>query len=116
MFIQRLSIHGFKAFVDKVSLSFGGGITAVIGPNGCGKTNITDAIRWVLGEQRATVLRGSTMEDVIFSGSASRKPLGMGEVTLVLSNARGVLPVEWPEVVVTRRVYRSGVSEYFLNK
>jgi chromosome segregation protein len=116
MFIQRLTLHGFKSFVDRISLEFGSGLTGVIGPNGCGKTNITDAIRWVLGEQKPTVLRGATMEDVIFAGSATRKPLGMAEVTLTLSNLRGVLPVDWPEVVVTRRVYRSGVSEYLLNK
>ncbi len=116
MFIQKVTIHGFKSFVDKVELGFGSGLTGIIGPNGCGKTNITDALRWVLGEQRATVLRGATMEDVIFSGSTSRKPLGMAEVSVVLSNARGILPVDWPEVVVTRRVYRSGVSEYLLNK
>src|SRR5678816_2322455 len=116
MFLHRLELQGFKSFADKTQVLFGGGVTGVIGPNGCGKTNVSDAIRWVLGEQSAKQLRGDTMEDVIFNGSPSRKPIGMAEVHLTFRNDRGVLPTEFSEVTVSRRVFRSGVSEYFLNK
>jgi chromosome segregation protein len=116
MFLSKLEIQGFKSFVDKTELQFGGGITGVIGPNGCGKTNVSDAIRWVMGEQSARQLRGDSMEDVIFNGSPRRKPLGLAEVHLTLKNDRGVLPTEYTEVTVSRRVFRSGMSEYFLNK
>jgi chromosome segregation protein len=116
VFLQRLEIHGFKSFVDKTDIQFGTGITGVVGPNGCGKTNLTDAIRWVLGEQSAKQLRGDSMEDVIFGGSLKRKPVGMAEVTLTLLNDRGALPTEYTEVQIGRRVYRNGSSEYFLNK
>ncbi len=116
MFLHRLEIQGFKSFVDKTELLFGEGMTGVIGPNGCGKTNVSDAIRWVMGEQSAKQLRGDSMEDVIFNGCPSRKPLGMAEVHLTFKNDRGILPVEFSEVTVSRRVFRSGVSEYSLNK
>ncbi|HEV8479938.1 MAG TPA: chromosome segregation protein SMC [Candidatus Eisenbacteria bacterium] len=114
--MQRLEIHGFKSFVDRTDIQFGTGITGIVGPNGCGKTNLTDAIRWVLGEQSAKQLRGDSMEDVIFGGSVKRKPIGMAEVTLTLLNDRGALPTEYTEVQIGRRVYRNGSSEYFLNK
>ncbi len=116
MFLYRLELQGFKSFVDKTDLTFGDGITGVIGPNGCGKTNVSDAIRWVMGEQSAKQLRGDSMEDVIFNGAPSRKPLGMAEVHLTFKNDRGILPTEFTEVTVSRRVFRSGMSEYFLNK
>ena len=116
MFLERLEIQGFKSFVDRTDMRFGDGITGVIGPNGCGKTNVSDAIRWVLGEQSAKQLRGDTMEDVIFNGCPSRKPLGMAEVHLTFRNERGILPTEFSEVTISRRVFRSGMSEYFLNK
>ncbi|MBI4551487.1 MAG: chromosome segregation protein SMC [Candidatus Latescibacteria bacterium] len=116
MRLSHLHILGFKSFADKLDIAFSDGITAVVGPNGCGKTNIVDAIRWVLGEQRATVLRGGRMEDVIFNGSARRKPLGMAEVSLTIENTKHLLPIEYSEVTITRRVFRSGESEYLLNK
>ena len=116
MFLYKLEIQGFKSFCDRTELQFGDGITGVIGPNGCGKTNVSDAIRWVLGEQSAKQLRGDSMEDVIFNGSPTRKPLGMAEVHLTFKNDRGILPTEFSEVTISRRVFRSGVSEYFLNK
>ncbi|MEN3038566.1 MAG: chromosome segregation protein SMC [Candidatus Kryptonium sp.] len=116
MYLSRLEIFGFKSFAQKVELKFNGGITAIVGPNGCGKTNIVDAIRWVLGEQRASVLRSDKMEDVIFNGTKERKPLGMAEVSITIQNTKGILPMEYSEVTITRRVFRSGESEYFLNK
>ena len=116
MFLYKLELQGFKSFVDKTTVLFSGGVTGVIGPNGCGKTNVSDAIRWVMGEQSARQLRGDTMEDVIFNGSPGRKPLGMSEVHLTFKNDRGILPTEFSEVTVSRRVFRSGMSEYFINK
>jgi chromosome segregation protein len=119
MKIKRLDIIGFKSFVDKVSLDFQQGITAIVGPNGCGKSNIVDAIRWAMGEQSAKNLRGRQMEDVIFGGSESRKPLGMAEVSLVFATDDGRVParyLDFSEVQVTRRLYRDGESEYLLNK
>ncbi|HTR96859.1 MAG TPA: chromosome segregation protein SMC [Candidatus Acidoferrales bacterium] len=116
MFLYKLDIQGFKSFCDKTQLLFGEGVTGVIGPNGCGKTNVSDAIRWVLGEQSAKQLRGDSMEDVIFNGCPTRKPLGMAEVHLTFKNDRGILPTEFTEVTVSRRVFRSGMSEYFLNR
>ena len=116
MFLQKLEIQGFKSFVDRTLVEFGSGMTGVVGPNGCGKTNVSDAIRWVLGEQSAKQLRGGTMEDVIFNGCPSRKPVGMAEVHITFRNDRGILPTEFAEVLVSRKVFRSGVSEYFLNK
>jgi chromosome segregation protein len=118
MIISRLEIHGFKSFADKVSLDFQQGVTAVVGPNGCGKSNIVDAIRWVMGEQSAKTLRGKNMEDTIFGGSEFRKPLGMTEVSLFFSTQDGRVPVKYlnfSEIQVTRRLYRDGESEYLLN-
>jgi chromosome segregation protein len=119
MKIKRLEISGFKSFADKVVLDFQQGVTGVVGPNGCGKSNIVDAIRWVMGEQSAKNLRGKGMEDVIFAGSESRKPLGMAEVSLVFSTEDGRAPakyLDYAEVQLTRRLYRDGESDYLLNK
>ncbi len=116
MKLDTLEMHGFKSFADRTDVKFNPGVTAIVGPNGCGKTNITDAIRWVLGEQRPTALRGASMQEVIFNGTRERKPLGMAEVTLSLSNALGLIAVEYAEVSVTRRVFRDEESQYFLNK
>lgn len=116
MFLKRLETIGFKSFAERVSVEFVPGITAIVGPNGSGKSNVIDAVRWVLGEQSAKSLRGQKMEDIIFQGSDTRKPLNFAEVTLVLNNENGLLPIEYQEVTVTRRVYRSGESEFFINK
>ncbi|ABN52161.1 MAG TPA: chromosome segregation protein SMC [Hungateiclostridium thermocellum] len=116
MHLKRLEIQGFKSFADRIQLEFNSGITAVVGPNGSGKSNISDAIRWVLGEQSAKTLRGGKMEDVIFAGTEHRKPMGFAEVSLTFDNSDGVLPIDFSEVTVTRRVYRSGESEYMINK
>jgi len=116
VFLKRIDVIGFKSFADKTVVEFSPGITAVVGPNGSGKSNIADAIRWVLGEQSARNLRGSKMEDVIFAGSESRRSINFCEVSLTLDNADKHLPVVFDEVTVTRRVYRSGESEYMLNK
>lgn len=116
MYLSQLEILGFKSFPEKTTLEFDGDITAVVGPNGCGKTNILDSIRWVLGEQRSSALRSSKMEEVIFNGTAQLKPMGLAEVNLTIKNNRGILPVEYDEIVITRRLYRSGESEYLLNK
>lgn len=116
MYLSKLEIFGFKSFANKVNLAFDAGLTAIVGPNGCGKTNVVDAIRWALGEQKPSRLRSDKMEDVIFNGTKSRKPLGMAEVSLTIENTKGILPSEYKEVTITRRVYRSGESEYYLNK
>ncbi|HET9332152.1 MAG TPA: chromosome segregation protein SMC [Gemmatimonadota bacterium] len=116
MKLQRLEMFGFKSFADRVAIDFNPGITAIVGPNGCGKSNISDAIRWVLGEQRPTLVRGSKMEEVIFAGSRDRKPINLAEVVLRFSNEDGTLPLEYSEVAIARRVFREGVSEYILNK
>ena len=115
MRLTRLDINGFKSFAKKTELMFGSGITAVIGPNGSGKSNIADAVRWVLGEQSARALRGSKMEDVIFNGTEKRRQQSMCEVTLTFDNSDHKLPIEYDEVAVTRRIFRSGESEYCLN-
>ena len=115
MRLKRVELQGFKSFVDRSVLEFDEGITAILGPNGCGKSNVVDAIRWVLGEQSAKQLRGSTMEDIIFKGSAKRKPVNLCEVTLTFSNEDRGLPIEFDEVAVKRRVTRDGNSQYYLN-
>lgn len=116
MYLKKIEFQGFKSFVDQTTMAFEPGISGIIGPNGCGKSNVSDAIRWVLGEQSAKALRGSKMADVIFNGTDSRKPAGMAEVSLTISNEDGALPVDYSEVTVTRRSYRSGESEYLINK
>ena len=115
MHLTRLDLHGFKSFPQKTTLTFDPGVTAIVGPNGCGKSNVIDAVRWVLGEQRARALRSEKMEHVIFNGTQTRRALGMAEVALTVENSRGVLPTEYAEVTVARRLYRSGDSEYLLN-
>ncbi len=116
MRLKKLEMFGFKSFPDKLAIEVGDGIMAVVGPNGCGKSNIVDAIRWGLGEQSARILRGENMGDIIFAGSKTRKPLGMAQVTLTFTNEDGSLPTDFSEVSVSRRVFRSGESEYLLNK
>ena len=116
MFLSKLEIFGFKSFANKTLINFNRGITGIVGPNGCGKTNIVDAIRWVLGEQKTTTLRSDKMENVIFNGTREKKPMGMSEVSLTLVNDQGILPTEYTEVTITRRIFRSGESEYLLNK
>ncbi|HIU63516.1 MAG TPA: chromosome segregation protein SMC [Candidatus Avacidaminococcus intestinavium] len=116
MRLKAFAVYGFKSFAEKTEISFEDGITAIIGPNGSGKSNISDAIRWVLGEQSVKYLRGSKMEDVIFSGSGKRRSLGMAEVTLVFDNSDHKIPLDFDEISVCRRVFRSGDSEYFINK
>src|SRR2546425_566640 len=116
MRLTRLELSGFKSFAGGVELPFDAGVTAIVGPNGCGKSNISDAVRWVLGEQSPRLLRGGKMEDVIFQGSTGRRPVNVAEVSLVFDNADGTLPLAYQEVVVTRRLSRSGQSEYLLNR
>ncbi len=116
MFITRLEMIGFKSFASRTQLEFRHGVMAVVGPNGCGKTNIVDAIRWSLGEQRTGTLRADRMEAVIFNGTARRRPLGMAEVSLTIDNDKGLLPAPFSEVAVTRRLFRSGESEYLINR
>ena len=115
MYLKSLTLKGFKSFADRAHMTFEPGLTVIVGPNGSGKSNVSDAILWVLGEQSARQLRGQAMEDVIFSGSSARKPVGVAEVTLVLDNSDHTLPVDFNEVAVTRRMYRSGESEYLIN-
>lgn len=116
MYLKSLNARGFKSFGDRVTLDFEPGISVIVGPNGSGKSNVADAVLWVLGEQSPRNLRGSKMEDVIFAGSATRQPLSMAEVSLSFDNRNGDIPIDFPEVVVTRRIYRTGESEYLLNK
>lgn len=116
MYLKSLEIQGFKSFADKIVLHFNSGLTSVVGPNGSGKSNIADAVRWVLGEQSAKTLRGSRMEDVIFSGTQQRKPVGFASVSLVIDNTDRTLPIDFSEVTISRRMYRSGESEYAINK
>ena len=116
MSLSRLELVGFKSFMSPVSLEFRDGVTAILGPNGCGKTNVVDAVRWVLGEQSARQLRSSKMENVIFNGTQIHKPLGYAVVNMTISNEKGYFPVDYSEITITRKVYRSGISEYFINK
>jgi chromosome segregation protein len=116
LYLKRLEIIGFKSFADKIKLEFLPGVTAIVGPNGSGKSNISDALRWVLGEQSIKNLRGAKMDDVIFAGSAQRKPLGLAEVTIVLDNSDHSIPVDFTEIAVTRKLFRSGESDYLINK
>ena len=115
MYLKTLEIQGFKSFADKTVFEFAEGVTGIVGPNGCGKSNVVDAIRWVLGETSAKALRGGEMADVIFNGTEKRKPLGMAEVTLTMADCEESLKVDFNEVAVTRRVFRDGRSEYRLN-
>jgi chromosome segregation protein len=114
--LKQLEIHGFKSFADRTNLTFLPGVTAIVGPNGSGKSNIADALRWVMGEHNVRNLRGVKLEDIIFSGSESRKPLGMAEVTLSLDNSDGYLPLDFAEIAVSRRIYRSGETEFLINR
>ncbi|MEE2876668.1 MAG: chromosome segregation protein SMC [Candidatus Neomarinimicrobiota bacterium] len=116
VYISQLALHGFKSFANKERLAFGQGVTAVVGPNGCGKTNIVDAVRWVLGEQKTRMLRSARLDDIIFNGSDAKKPLSVCEVSLTVHNNRGMLPVEYDDVEITRRVFRNGESEYMINR
>ncbi|MFL5556057.1 MAG: chromosome segregation protein SMC [Gemmatimonadaceae bacterium] len=115
MRLTKLEIHGFKSFADQTDMVFEPGVTAIVGPNGCGKSNVSDAVRWVLGEQRARALRGAKMEEVIFQGSSARRPVNLAEVSLHFENDDGALDIPFREVVITRRLSRSGESDYFLN-
>ncbi|MDR0817812.1 MAG: chromosome segregation protein SMC [Clostridiales Family XIII bacterium] len=115
MYLKRIEISGFKSFAEPVNIDFKEGVTCIIGPNGSGKSNISDAMRWVLGEQSAKTLRGGKMEEIIFAGTELRRPKGMAEVTLVFDNTANILPIEYNEVAIKRRLFRSGESEYFIN-
>ena len=115
MYLSQIEVVGFKSFAVKTQVKFTPGMTAIVGPNGCGKTNVVDALRWVLGEQKASTLRSDKMQDVIFNGTKNRRPLGLAEVSLTVQNNRGVLPTEYSEVKMTRRLFRSGESQYLLN-
>jgi chromosome segregation protein len=115
MYLAELELHGFKSFANKTSVKFDSGITVIVGPNGCGKSNIVDALRWVLGEQRPSQLRSDAMANVIFNGTSTRKALGMAEVSVTIQNNREILPIEYNDVTISRRLYRSGESEYLIN-
>lgn len=115
MYLSQIEIFGFKSFATKTRIVFSRGMSAIVGPNGCGKTNVVDALRWVLGEQKSAILRSEVMDNVIFNGTGSRKPLGMAEVTLTIKDNDGILPADYSEVAITRRLYRSGESEYLIN-
>ncbi|MBU0693674.1 MAG: AAA family ATPase, partial [Candidatus Omnitrophica bacterium] len=116
MYLKELEIFGFKSFPEKAALKFEPGVTVVVGPNGCGKSNILDSIKWALGEQSPKSLRGSKMEDIIFNGTENYTPLNYAEVVLTFSNEDNYLPLDYHEISITRRLYRSGESQYFINK
>ncbi len=116
MYLKSLTLKGFKSFADRAAMQYEPGVTVIVGPNGSGKSNVTDAVLWVLGEQSAKQLRGQSMEDVIFAGSSARKPVGVAEVDLVLDNSDGTVPIDFTEITITRRMYRNGESEYYLNQ
>ncbi|MFN3316311.1 MAG: AAA family ATPase, partial [Raineya sp.] len=115
MLLTKLEIKGFKSFGDKVIINFDEGVTGIVGQNGCGKSNVVDAIRWVLGEQKTKALRSDKMENIIFNGTRKRKPLHLAEVSLTFKNTKNIIATEYSEVTITRRLYRSGDSEYLLN-
>ncbi|MDV7393528.1 AAA family ATPase, partial [Arthrospira platensis SPKY1] len=115
MYISKIELKGFKSFANKTQVILSNGVTGVVGPNGCGKSNIVDALRWVLGEQRASQLRSSAMASVIFNGTKDRKKAGFAEVSLTIANNKGLLPSEFEELTITRRLFRTGQSEYLLN-
>jgi len=115
MQLSKLEIKGFKSFADKVVINFDEGITGIVGPNGCGKSNVVDSIRWVLGEQKTSALRSEKMENIIFNGTNQRSALQMAEVSLTINNTKNILPTEYSQITITRRLYRSGESEYLLN-
>ena len=115
MQLTQIEIRGFKSFADKVIINFNEGITGIVGPNGCGKSNVVDAIRWVLGEQKTRVLRSEKMDNIIFNGTKNRKPTQLAEVSITFNNTKNLLPTEYSKVTITRRYYRSGESEYQLN-
>ena len=116
MYLKSMDMFGFKSFADKIHIEFEPGITAIVGPNGCGKSNVVDAVKWVLGEKQAKNIRGQTMEDVIFSGTDHRKPLSLAEVSLTIDNSERILDFDSDSVTVTRRIFRDGESEYLINK
>ena len=116
MYLKALELQGFKSFPDKTVLRFDKPVTAIVGPNGSGKSNISDALLWVMGEQRSRALRGGKMEDVVFGGTEKRSPMGFAQVSLVLDNSQGLFAVDSPELTITRRYYRSGESEYYVNR
>ena len=115
MYLKSIEVHGFKSFANKIVFDFHNGITGIVGPNGSGKSNVGDAVQWVLGEQSAKQLRGASMQDVIFAGTENRKPVSYAFVSITLDNTDQVLPVDYEEVTVAMRVYRSGESEYLIN-